>query len=118
MPQPILRLTSPGVVSAGHTQKGIDALTAAGIETHTFFDVKENPSTDNVAAGLAVARRHDPELIIGFGGGSSMDCAKGINFIYSNGGEMKDYWGKEKANKPMLPLIAIPTTAGTGSEFG
>ena len=52
----------------------------------------------------------------GLGGGSSMDCAKGINFIYTNGGQMKDYWGVGKALKEMLPMIAIPTTAGTGSE--
>ena len=50
------------------------------------------------------------------GGGSSMDTAKGVNFLLTNGGEMKDYWGAGKATKPMLPLIAIPTTSGTGSE--
>jgi alcohol dehydrogenase len=54
--------------------------------------------------------------LVGLGGGSSMDCCKGINFLYTNGGEMKDYWGVGKALKPMLPMIAVPTTAGTGSE--
>src|SRR5204863_6489877 len=54
--------------------------------------------------------------LIGLGGGSSMDTAKGSNFILSNGGAMRDYWGVGKATKPMLPLIAVPTTAGTGSE--
>ena len=53
---------------------------------------------------------------MGFGGGSSMDCAKGINFLYTNGGQMQDYWGAGKAREPMLPMIAVPTTAGTGSE--
>ena len=60
--------------------------------------------------------RHEPELLIGLGGGSSMDCAKGINFVYTNGGQMQDYWGVGKALQPMLPMIAVPTTAGTGSE--
>jgi alcohol dehydrogenase len=53
---------------------------------------------------------------VGLGGGSAMDCAKGINFLYTNGGRMQDYWGLGKASKPMLPMIAVPTTAGTGSE--
>ena len=57
------------------------------------------PPTDNVDAGLAVARRYEPELIVGLGGGSSMDCAKGINFLYSNGGRMQDYWGVGKATR-------------------
>jgi len=56
-------------------------------------------------------------LIVGLGGGSSMDTAKGCNFILTNGGEMRDYWGINKATQPMLPFIAIPTTAGTGSEM-
>ena len=55
-------------------------------------------------------------LIVGLGGGSSMDCAKGINFVLTNGGTMKDYWGYGKALRSMLPMIAVPTTAGTGSE--
>jgi alcohol dehydrogenase len=55
-------------------------------------------------------------LLIGLGGGSSLDCAKGVNFLYTNGGQMPDYWGVGKAKWPMLPMIAVPTTAGTGSE--
>jgi alcohol dehydrogenase len=64
----------------------------------------------------AIAREAGVDLLIGLGGGSSMDTAKGCNFLLTNGGEMKDYWGVGKATRPMLPLIAIPTTAGTGSE--
>src|SRR4051812_18557631 len=112
----VLVVSDPGIVEAGHTARGINALTRAGIETQLFHDVGENPTTDHVAAGLKIAKRLEPELIVGFGGGSSMDCAKGINFRYSNGGEMSDYWGIGKATKPMLPMIAVPTTAGTGSE--
>jgi alcohol dehydrogenase len=111
-----LVVSDPGVIAAGHTSRGIAALEKAGIKTHLFDGVHENPTTDDVAAGVKVARRHDPELLVGLGGGSSMDCAKGINFLYSCGGEMKDYWGVGKALQPMLPMIAVPTTAGTGSE--
>jgi alcohol dehydrogenase len=111
-----LVVSDPGIVRAGHTQRGIDALVRAGIETHLFDQVHENPTTDVVAQGVRVAHRYDPELLVGLGGGSSMDCAKGINFIFSNGGQMRDYWGVGKALRPMLPMIAVPTTAGTGSE--
>jgi alcohol dehydrogenase len=111
-----LVVSDPGVITAGHTNRGIGALARAGIETHLFGGLHENPTTEDVENGVKLARRYEPELIIGLGGGSSMDCAKGINFIYTNGGEMKDYWGVGKALKPMLPMIAVPTTAGTGSE--
>jgi len=111
-----LVVSDSGVIAAGHTQHGLDALKWAGIDAHLFEGVHENPSTDDVDKGVAFARRHDPEVLIGLGGGSSMDCAKGINFLYSNGGRMQDYWGVGKALKPMLPMIAVPTTAGTGSE--
>lgn len=111
-----LMVSDPGIVAAGHTQRGIDSLQKADIETFLFADVQENPTTDHVEAGVAFAKRHDPQLIVGLGGGSSMDCAKGINFVYTNGGRMQDYWGVGKALKEMLPMIAVPTTAGTGSE--
>ena len=111
-----LVVSDPGIVAAGHAQRGLDSLSKAGISVQLFDGVAENPTTDNVEAGVAVARRHDPELIVGLGGGSSMDCAKGINFLVSNGGRMHDYWGVGKATRPMLPMIAVPTTSGTGSE--
>jgi alcohol dehydrogenase len=111
-----LVVSDPGVITAGHTNRGIGALARAGIETYLFGGLHENPTTDDVEQGLKLARRYDPQIIIGLGGGSSMDCAKGINFVYTNGGEMKDYWGVGKALQPMLPMIAVPTTAGTGSE--
>ncbi|MEQ8788119.1 MAG: iron-containing alcohol dehydrogenase [Pirellulaceae bacterium] len=110
-------VSDPGLKAVGHTQRGIDALERAGIETSHFDDVHENPTTLDVEAALGVARRYEPELLVGLGGGSSMDCAKGVNFLYSNGGRMQDYWGVGKALRPMLPMIAIPTTAGTGSEM-
>ena len=112
----VLVVSDPGIIHAGHTRRGVDALQGAGIETVVFDAVHENPSTADVDAGVAVAHRHEPELIVGLGGGSSMDCAKGINFVYSCGGRMQDYWGVGKALKEMLPMIAVPTTAGTGSE--
>ncbi|UUO07421.1 iron-containing alcohol dehydrogenase [Blastopirellula sp. J2-11] len=112
----VLVVSDPGVVKAGHSQKGIDSLTAAGLETVLFDGVQENPTTANVDAGVALAKATDAQLIVGLGGGSAMDCAKGINFLLTNGGQMQDYWGVGKATREMLPMIAVPTTAGTGSE--
>ena len=112
----VLLISDPGVIEAGHTERAIQALQKASIEVQVFGDVQENPTTADVAAGQQLAQDYQPDLLIGLGGGSSMDCAKGINFLYTNGGEIKDYWGIDKASKPMLPMIAIPTTAGTGSE--
>ena len=112
-----LVVTDPGIIAAGHVERGLEALKKANIETHLFDGAHENPTTADIDAGLEIAKRYEPELLIGLGGGSSMDCAKGINFVYSNGGTMHDYHGVGKALKPMLPMIAVPTTAGTGSEM-
>ena len=112
-----LVVTDVGIVAAGHVAIALDSLKKQGIETQVFDGSHENPTTKDVEAGLEVARSFEPDLLIGLGGGSSMDCAKGVNFVYSCGGEMKDYWGVGKATKPMLPMIAIPTTTGTGSEM-
>src|SRR5262249_43304050 len=69
-----------------------------------------------VGGGVRLAESLRIDLIVSVGGGSAMDCAKGINFLLTNGGHMADYKGFGKARKPMLPSIAVPTTAGTGSE--
>jgi alcohol dehydrogenase len=114
--QRILLVTDRGLESAGHPARGIAALEEAGLEVTVFDEVHENPTTDDVDRGLMVARAARIDLIVGLGGGSSMDCAKGINFLFTNGGRMQDYLGKGKATRPMLPLIAVPTTSGTGSE--
>ena len=112
-----LVVTDAGIVAAGHVQRGLDSLSKADFETRVFDGARENPTTDDVDAGLAVAKEFNPDLLIGLGGGSSMDCAKGINFLLSCGGKIQDYWGVGKATAEMLPMIAVPTTPGTGSEL-
>jgi len=112
----VLLVTDHGLESAGHPQKGIAALESVGLSVTVFDDVHPNPTTDDVERGLEVARGAQADLLVGLGGGSSMDCAKGINFLLTNGGRMEDYWGANKASRPMLPMIAVPTTSGTGSE--
>jgi len=81
-----------------------------------FDEVEENPTSRHVELGRCFAIEYGIDLIVSVGGGSSMDCAKGVNFLLTNGGTMADYQGFGKATKPMLPSIGVPTTAGTGSE--
>jgi alcohol dehydrogenase len=112
----VLLVTDPGIVAAGHAGRVTRLLEASGLTVTCFDAVEENPSTVCVGECLETARRANIGAIVGLGGGSSMDTAKGCNFILTNGGQMKDYWGVGKARNPLLPLIAIPTTGGTGSE--
>src|SRR5882672_6117367 len=112
----VLLVTDPGIVAAGHAERVRRRLEAAGLAVVVFDKARQNPTTKCVDDCLAVAQPFGIDTIIGLGGGSSMDTAKGCNFLLTNGGRMQDYWGVGKATRPMLPLIAIPTTTGTGSE--
>jgi alcohol dehydrogenase len=112
----VLLVTDAGVVAAGHAQRVLRSLEEAGVATSLFDKTRENPTTADVDECLAAAREAGIDGFIGLGGGSSMDTAKGCNFLLTNGGRMQDYRGVGKAARPMLPLIAVPTTAGTGSE--
>jgi alcohol dehydrogenase len=112
----VLLVTDPGLEHAGHPQRAERAMLDAGLEVCTFDGVRENPTEREVDAGVVFARAHAIDCIVAVGGGSSMDCAKGINFILTNGGRMADYRGHGRAAKPMLPSVGVPTTAGTGSE--
>lgn len=111
-----LVVSDPGIVAAGHAAVVAGSLREAGVGTELYGDVRENPDTDDVDRCVAVAREFGCDVIVAVGGGSSLDTAKGCNFILTNGGHMRDYWGVGKAGKPMLPFVAVPTTAGTGSE--
>ena len=111
-----LLVADHGMVASGHVDEAVGPLKKAGIEIVRFHDFEVNPDTRMIENGTAFVSGFNVDSIIGLGGGSSMDCAKGINFLLTNGGHMADYRGYGKATKPMLPMIAIPTTAGTGSE--
>ncbi len=111
-----LLVTDPGLEKAGHPQKAVSVLEEAGLTVFVFDDVEENPSSIHVQRGVDYASPLDIDLIVAVGGGSAMDCAKGINFLLTNGGIMSDYKGFGRAKLPMLPSIGVPTTAGTGSE--
>src|SRR5262245_3079910 len=104
------------MVAAGYVERAAELLQRAGITPVPFHGFRENPNTRMVEAGSAFAADRRVDSIVAFGGGSSLDAAKGINFLLSQGGAMQDYRGYGKATRPMLPAIGIPTTAGTGSE--
>ena len=112
----ILLVSDPGVSSAGHSHSAKEILQKSGLEVFLFDQSIENPTESSVQDCVQVAKKENIDVIVGLGGGSSMDTAKGCNFILSNGGRMSDYWGVGKAKKGFLPFIAVPTTAGTGSE--
>ena len=105
-----------GVVDAGGVAPAVRALEAAGVSVLAFHEFGQNPDSLIVEQGRAAAAPFAPDSIVGFGGGSSLDCAKGINFLLTNGGTIAQYRGYAKASTPLLPMIGIPTTAGTGSE--
>ena len=111
-----LLVGDPGIVACGLMARAISYLQVKGIHVTPFDNFSANPDTAMVEAGRITAEASQVDSIIGLGGGSSMDCAKGVNFLLTNGGNIQDYWGFDKAKKPLLPMIAIPTTAGTGSE--
>ena len=111
-----LLVADRGLVEAGHVSRATSHLREASIAVTGFHDFDANPSSTMVEAGRGVAAEAEVDSIVALGGGSSLDCAKGINFVFTNGGSMRDYRGFGKASRPMLPSIGIPTTAGTGSE--
>lgn len=112
----VLLVSDPGVVQAGYAAEAVQRLEAAGIDVVPFHDFTQNPDTAMIEAGRRAAEGTGVNAVIGLGGGSSIDCARGINFLLTNPGPIGDYRGYGKAAAPLLPLVAVPTTAGTGSE--
>lgn len=114
--QRTLLVADRGVLTAGHVARAVKALEAADVEVLPYHDFGENPDSAMIEAGCRFAEPLQVDSIAALGGGSSLDCAKGINFVLTNGGSMQDYRGYGKARTPLLPMMGIPTTAGTGSE--
>lgn len=112
----VLLVSDHGLVKCGHVERAANLLAKVGIDVIPFHDFDISPDTGMIETGRAFAAPLEIDSIIGLGGGSSLDCAKGINFLLTNSGTMQDYVGFGKASKPLLPMIGIPTTAGTGSE--
>ena len=91
-------------------------LQEAGVDIAVFTEIEPDPSAHTVDKAFAVCVQHQATVLLAIGGGSTMDVAKAVGILATNGGRIHDYEGIEKFSTPPLPLIAIPTTAGTGSE--
>ncbi len=109
-------VSDPGVAAAGHADRVRSLLVERGIEVRSFEAVCDNPTTADVAACLRAVGDFQLDLFVAVGGGSAMDVAKACNLLRAGGGAVEDYWGSGKARGALAPMIAIPTTAGTGSE--
>jgi alcohol dehydrogenase len=111
-----LVVADPGMRTLGLVDRAGAALAGAGVASAAFHGFAANPDTRMVEAGRVFAAGVGVDGIVAVGGGSSLDCAKGINFVLTNGGTIRAYRGFGKATEPMLPMIGVPTTAGTGSD--
>jgi alcohol dehydrogenase class IV len=112
----ILLMTDKGIEQAGLLQKGVDSLREAGIAVTVYADVQADPPEAVVLAAVEAARACKADGVVGFGGGSSMDVAKLVALLASGVDELSAVYGVGQAKGPRLPLILVPTTAGTGSE--
>ena len=112
----ILFVSDPGVVAAGWTKDVIESLVAAGIPYALYTGVTPNPKVDEVMAGVAVYQAEQCNAIIAVGGGSPIDCAKGIGIVSSNQKNILLFEGVDMVKAPMPPLICVPTTGGTSAD--
>ncbi|HEX2894728.1 MAG TPA: hydroxyacid-oxoacid transhydrogenase [Marmoricola sp.] len=118
----VLVVTDPGVAATGHPQRVADQMAAFGIEADVFDGVHVEPTDASFEAAIAHARGTGPwDAFVAVGGGSSIDTAKAVNLLTTNDGELMDYVnapvGKARApQRPLKPLVAVPTTTGTGAE--
>jgi alcohol dehydrogenase class IV len=111
-----LVVTDPFMVSSGHIRHCLDPLAAASLAVSTFSDTVPDPTDTVIAAGVAEMNKGNFDCLIGFGGGSPIDTAKAMAILAAGGGAMRDYKVPFAADRGALPVIAVPTTAGTGSE--
>ncbi|GAB7056166.1 MULTISPECIES: iron-containing alcohol dehydrogenase [unclassified Paenibacillus] len=113
----VLIVGDPGVVQAGVVDHLTEPLDKAGIPYQIFSDIEADPDIDSVQKGTELAKSEGCDLVVGVGGGSSLDTAKAIGIMLTNPGHIRDYVGINKVLHQAAPVIAVPTTAGTGSEM-
>ncbi len=113
----VLLVTDPGLVKVGLADRVLDVIKTTGAEYKVFDGVTPNPTADLVEEAMVQLRDYQPTQLVALGGGSPIDTAKAMAALYTNEGPLEDYqWNGKPFVNPALPLIAIPTTAGTGTE--
>ena len=112
----VLVVSDPGVQQAGWTDRVCAQLPQVGIRHSLFTNVSPNPRTAQIAEGARLFSERGCDMLVAVGGGSAIDCAKGIGVVASNGGPVGDYEGVDRVPIPMPPLLAVPTTAGSAAE--
>jgi alcohol dehydrogenase class IV len=118
----VLVVTDAGVAATGHPARIAERLEAQGCEVAVFTGVHVEPTDESMLAAVAWTREHGPfDAVVAVGGGSSIDTAKAVNLLTTNDGGLEDYLNKpvgagRAPSRPLLPLVAVPTTTGTGSE--
>jgi alcohol dehydrogenase len=113
----VLVVTDPGLKSAGVLDSVTAALDKAKLNYSVFAEVEPDPRVEVALAGIEAAKAYGPDVIVGLGGGSSLDISKVTSVMLTNQGPIEKYFGMELVPRPGVPLILVPTTAGTGSEM-
>ena len=113
----VLVVTDPGIKAAGLVDRMVAVLEKAELPCHVFAEVEPDPRVEVVAESVTAAKAFNPDIVVGFGGGSALDISKVTAIMMTNSGGVEDYFGMEKVPNPGLPLVLVPTTAGTGSEM-
>lgn len=111
-----LVVTDPVIVEQPGFATALRSLEAAGVDVHRFVDAVSDVPLEVVDRCAAVAAEVDPQVIVGIGGGTVLDLAKVVALVHTHGGSPRDYYGENRVPGPVLPMVAVPTTAGTGSE--
>lgn len=109
-------VTDPGIIEAGWVDELLGHLAEVGLKPHVWAGVTPNPKDHEIEAAYRAYADYGGDVIIGIGGGSALDAAKGVAIVSGNGGSIRDYAGVDRAEQPIPPQLMIPTTAGTGSD--
>ncbi|MDF1553206.1 MAG: iron-containing alcohol dehydrogenase [Deferrisomatales bacterium] len=112
----VLLVSDEGLLRAGWVDVALDSLRGAGLDPVYYGDVTPNPKDTEVEEGAREYLRQGTDVIVGLGGGSAMDAAKGIAVLVSNQGRIRDYKGTDTIQRPLPPMVMCPTTCGTGSD--